>query len=115
MMFKKGTQNFSTSDSTYSIPVVRTRNEDSPATVKWRTKKAQRFEISGLLMFGPGDTEKNISIEPKSYPGPIQPETFQVELFDPSSNVTIGERKTTLVNVTDEGETPARRLSLCLL
>ncbi|XP_028263462.1 integrin beta-4 isoform X2 [Parambassis ranga] len=102
MMFKKGTQNFSTSDSTYSIPVVRTRNEDSPATVKWRTKKAQRFDLSGPLKFGPGDIEKNITIEPKSYPGQIQPETFQVELFDPSSNATIGERKTTLVNVTDE-------------
>uniref|UniRef100_A0A8D2ZQV2 Integrin beta n=1 Tax=Scophthalmus maximus TaxID=52904 RepID=A0A8D2ZQV2_SCOMX len=101
MMFKKGTQNFSTSEPTYTIPVVRTRNQDSPATVKWRTKKAQRFELSGPLKFGPGETEKNIVIEPKSHPGPIQPETFHLELFDPSSNASIGERKTTLVNVTD--------------
>lgn len=103
-MFKKGTQNFTTSDPTYTIPVVRTRNPDSPATVKWRTKKAQRFELSGPLKFGPGETEKNIVIDPTAHPGPIQPETFQVELFDPSSNASVGERKTTLVNVTDGGK-----------
>ncbi|XP_022598691.1 integrin beta-4 isoform X2 [Seriola dumerili] len=101
MMFKKGTQNFTTSDPTYTIPVVRSRNTDSPATVKWRTKKAQRFELSGPLKFGPGETEKNIVIDPKAHPGPIQPETFHLELFDPSSNASVGERKTTLVNVTD--------------
>ncbi|XP_071397592.1 integrin beta-4 [Centroberyx affinis] len=103
MMFKKGTQNFTTSDPTYTIPVVRTRNKDVPATVKWRTKKAQRFELSGPLKFAPGESEKNIVIDPRTHPGPIQPETFQLELFDPSSNTTVGERKTTLVNVTDGG------------
>ncbi|XP_026171140.1 integrin beta-4 isoform X2 [Mastacembelus armatus] len=106
VMFKKGTQNFTTSDPTYTIPVVRTRNEDTPATVKWRTKKAQRFELSGPLKFGPGETEKNIVIEPKVHPGPIHPETFQLELFDPSSNASLGERKTTLVNVTDGAPRP---------
>uniref|UniRef100_A0A3Q1HQ35 Integrin beta n=1 Tax=Anabas testudineus TaxID=64144 RepID=A0A3Q1HQ35_ANATE len=105
MMFKKGTQNFSTLDPIYNIPVVRMRNQDSPATVNWRTKKAQRFELSGPLKFGPGENEKNIVIDPKAYPGPIQPETFQLELFDPSSNASIGERKTTIVNVTDGGKT----------
>ncbi|XP_068439420.1 integrin beta-4 isoform X2 [Clinocottus analis] len=104
MMFKKGAQNFSTSDPTYTVPVVRTRNLDSPATVKWRTKKAQRFELSGPLKFGPGETEKNIVIDPRAHPGPVQPETIQLELFDPGSNATIGDRKTTLVNVTDGGE-----------
>ncbi|KAM9837621.1 integrin beta-4 [Aulostomus maculatus] len=103
VMFKKGTQNFTTSDPSYTIPVVRTRNPDSPATVKWRTKKAQRFELSGPLKFSPGETEKNIVIDPRAHPGPIQPETFQLELFDPSSNATVGERKTTIVNVTDGG------------
>ncbi|XP_035001498.1 integrin beta-4 isoform X1 [Hippoglossus stenolepis] len=107
MMFKKGTQNFSTFDPTYTIPVVRTRNPDSPATVKWRTKKAQRFDLSGLLKFGPGETEKNIVIDPQNHPGPIQPETFHLELFDPSSNASIGERKTTLVNVTEEALLPS--------
>ncbi|XP_037610809.1 integrin beta-4 isoform X2 [Sebastes umbrosus] len=101
MMFKKGTQNFSTSDPTYTIPVVRTRNPDSHATVKWRTKKAQRFELTGPLKFSPGETEKNIVIDPKAHPGPVQPETFHLELFDPSTNASVGERKTTLVNVTD--------------
>lgn len=104
-MFKKGTQNFSTFDPSYVIPVVRTRNPESPATVKWRTRKSQRFELSGPLKFAPGETEKNIIIEPKTHPGPIQPETFQVELYEPSSNTTIGERKTTIVNITDGGTT----------
>lgn len=103
MMFKKGMQNFTTSDPTYIIPVVRTRNTDSPASVKWRTKKAQRFELSGPLKFGPGETEKNIVIDPKAHSGPIKPENFHLELFDPSSNSSIGERKTTIINVTDGG------------
>ncbi|XP_042363419.1 integrin beta-4 isoform X2 [Plectropomus leopardus] len=101
MMFKKGTQNYSTSDPTYTIPVIRTRNPDNLAIAKWRTKKAKRFDLSGPLKFNPGETEKNIVIDPKAHPGPVQPETFQLELFDPSSNTTIGERKTTIVNVTD--------------
>lgn len=98
--FKKANQSFTTSDPMYNIPVVRLRNQDSPATVNWRTKKQ-----SGSLTFGPGENEKNIVIVPKPYAGPIQPDTFQVELFDPSSNASIGERKTTTVNITDGGKT----------
>lgn len=101
MMFKNSNQSFSTSDPTYTIPVVRTRNTDGPATVKWRTKKAQRFDLSGLLKFNPGELEKNIVIDPSVHPGPIQPESFQLELFDPGSNASVGERKTTTVNVTN--------------
>lgn len=101
MMFKNSTQSFSTSDPTYTIPVVRTRNTDSPATVKWRTKKAQRFDLSGPLKFNPGELEKNIVIDPNAHPSPIKPESFQLELFDPSSNASVGERKTTTVNVTN--------------
>lgn len=105
MMFKKSTQNFSTSDPTFSIPVVRSRNQDSSTTVKWRTKKAQRFDLSGPLKFNPGETEKNIVIDTKTLTDPIRPETFQLELFDPSNNASIGERKTTIVNILDAGET----------
>lgn len=105
MMFKKSTQNFTTSDPTFTIPVVRSRNQDSSATIKWRTKKVQHFDLSGSLKFGPGETEKNILIDLKTLPGPIQPETFQLELFDPSNNGSIGERKTTIVNIIDGGET----------
>uniref|UniRef100_A0A3B3VQ41 Integrin, beta 4 n=1 Tax=Poecilia latipinna TaxID=48699 RepID=A0A3B3VQ41_9TELE len=104
MMFKKGNQNFSTLDQTYPIPVVRSRNEDSPATVKWRTKKSQRFDLSGSLKFAPGETEKNIVIEP--FPGSVQPETFQLELYDPSTNAVVGERKNTVVNITEEPRSP---------
>lgn len=103
-MFKKGTQNFSTLDPTYTIPVVRSRNEDNPATVKWRTKKSQRLDLSGSLKFAPGETEKYIVIDPKSHPSPVQPESFQLELFDPSTNAVVGERKNTVVNVTEGSE-----------
>ncbi|XP_045924379.1 integrin beta-4 isoform X1 [Micropterus dolomieu] len=96
VMFKRGAQNFTTSDLSYNIPVVRTRNLDSPVTVKWRTNEALRYKLSGPLMFGPGETENNIVIE-----RPVEPETFQLELSDPSSNAMIGERKTTIVNVID--------------
>ncbi|XP_029691764.1 integrin beta-4 isoform X3 [Takifugu rubripes] len=103
IMFQKSTQNFTTSAPTFTIPVARSRNQDSPATIKWRTKKAQRFDLSGTLKFSPGETEKNILIDPKTLPGQIQPETFQLELFDPSNNASIGERKTTIVNIIDGG------------
>ncbi|XP_023129154.2 integrin beta-4 isoform X4 [Amphiprion ocellaris] len=100
MMFKNGVQSFTTSDPTFTIPVVRTGNQDSPTTVKWRAKKGQP---SGTLKFAPRDTKKDIVIDPKAYPGLNQPGEFQLELFDPSSNASVGERKTTLVKVTDNG------------
>ncbi|XP_043103787.1 integrin beta-4 isoform X2 [Puntigrus tetrazona] len=101
VMFKKSTQTFNTTDPLYSIPVVRTRNQEGPATVYWRTNKASRFDLSSPLKFAPGETEKNIIIDPRSYPSPVTPETFQLELFDPSSNAIIGEKKTSVVNVID--------------
>ncbi|CDQ91470.1 unnamed protein product, partial [Oncorhynchus mykiss] len=101
MMFMKSTQNFSTADPTYSIPVVRTRNQEGPATVHWKTRNAKRFELSGPLKFSPGETEKNIVIDPRPHPGPVKPEMFQLELFDPSTNAAVGERKTTMVTITD--------------
>uniref|UniRef100_A0A672P5V2 Integrin beta n=1 Tax=Sinocyclocheilus grahami TaxID=75366 RepID=A0A672P5V2_SINGR len=101
VMFKKSTQTYNTSDPLYSIPVVRTRNQEGPTTVYWRTNKASRFDLSSPLKFAPGETEKNVVIDPCSYPSPIIPETFQLELFDPSNNAVIGERKTSVVNVID--------------
>lgn len=100
-MFKKSTQTYNTADPLYSIPVVRNPNQVGPTTVYWRTKKASRFDLSGPLKFAPGEMEKNVVIDPRAYPSPIIPETFQLELFDPSNSAVIGERKTTLVNVTD--------------
>ncbi|XP_057212095.1 integrin beta-4 isoform X1 [Triplophysa rosa] len=101
VMFKKSTQTYNIADPIYSIPVVRTRNQEGPTTVYWRTNKASRFDLSGPLKFGPGETEKNVVIDPRAYPSSVIPETFQLELYDPSPNATIGERKTTLVNVFD--------------
>ncbi|KAK9970945.1 hypothetical protein ABG768_026847 [Culter alburnus] len=101
VMFKKGTQTYNTADPLYSIPVVRTRNQEGPATVYWRTNKASRFDISSPLKFAPGEMEKNVVIDPRAYPSPITPETFHLELFDPSNNAILGEKKTTMVNVID--------------
>ncbi|XP_059360036.1 integrin beta-4 isoform X2 [Carassius carassius] len=101
VMFKKSAQTYNTSDSLYSIPVVRTRNQEGPTTVHWRTNKASRFNLSSPLKFAPGETEKNIVIDPRSYLSPIIPETFHLELFDPSNNAIIGEKKTSVVNIID--------------
>uniref|UniRef100_A0A8C9QZ21 Integrin beta n=1 Tax=Scleropages formosus TaxID=113540 RepID=A0A8C9QZ21_SCLFO len=110
VMFQKSTQNFTTTDKEYSIPVVRTRNQDSLATVQWRTRKASRYDLSGPIKFGPGETEKNVVIKPYTYPGAVKPETFQLELYDPSSNAVIGERKTTLVNISEPGENKEKQV-----
>ncbi|MGH0138960.1 UNVERIFIED_CONTAM: hypothetical protein FKN15_036814 [Acipenser sinensis] len=99
VMFKKSNQTYTTRDQLYTVPVVRTRNLESPATVRWRTRNASRFELSSPLKFSPGEAEKNIVIDPRVHPGPIKAETFQLELFDPSDNTVIGERKSTVVSI----------------
>ncbi|CAL9708839.1 unnamed protein product [Knipowitschia caucasica] len=101
VMFKSPSHSFSTSDPLYKIPVIRTQNPGTPATVRWRTKDAQRFDLTGTLKFDPKETEKNIVINPKTYPGPVRPEKFQLELYDPGNNASLGERRATTVNVTD--------------
>uniref|UniRef100_A0A674NUV0 Integrin beta n=1 Tax=Takifugu rubripes TaxID=31033 RepID=A0A674NUV0_TAKRU len=94
---------YSRQDGLVNIPVSREIIEDGRTQVTYRTRDltAQRFDLSGTLKFSPGETEKNILIDPKTLPGQIQPETFQLELFDPSNNASIGERKTTIVNIID--------------
>ncbi|XP_065104464.1 integrin beta-4 isoform X2 [Paramisgurnus dabryanus] len=111
VMFKKGTQTFNTMDPVYSIPVVRTRNQEGPTAVYWRTNKATRFDLSGPLKFAPGETEKNIVIDSRAYSSPVVPENFQLELYDPSPNTTIGERKTTVVNVVERGDGKSQDIS----
>ncbi|KAJ3607772.1 hypothetical protein NHX12_024823 [Muraenolepis orangiensis] len=91
--FKKATHSFLGPDTSCSIPVVRTRNLDVPASVKWRTKHP-RLPLSGSLKFVPGQTEKNIVIDRASLP----PGPAQLELYDPSSSAVLGERPTTTVN-----------------
>uniref|UniRef100_A0A8C2HQW0 Integrin beta n=1 Tax=Cyprinus carpio TaxID=7962 RepID=A0A8C2HQW0_CYPCA len=113
LMFKKSTQTYNTTDLLYSIPVVRTRNQEGSNTVYWRTNKASRFDLSSPLKFVPGESEKNVVIDPHLYPSPVIPETFQLELFDPSNNAIIGERKTTLVKVIDgrgDGKLGSRKI-----
>uniref|UniRef100_A0A7N5ZWY1 Integrin beta n=1 Tax=Anabas testudineus TaxID=64144 RepID=A0A7N5ZWY1_ANATE len=91
---------YSRQDGVANIPISREIIEDGRTQVTYRTRDltAKDKKVSRLICFGPGENEKNIVIDPKAYPGPIQPETFQLELFDPSSNASIGERKTTIVN-----------------
>lgn len=102
--FKKSTQTFSVADAEYSVPVQRTTNLDTPAVVNWRTRKASRFNLQGALNFAPGESKKNVVIKPRAHPGPVKAETFQLELYDPSSNAILGDKKTTLVNVSDSGK-----------
>ncbi|RXM30359.1 Integrin beta-4 [Acipenser ruthenus] len=99
VMFKKSSQTYTTHDQLYTVPVVRTRNLESPATIHWRTRNASRFELSNPLKFSPGEAEKNIVIDPRVHPGPIKAENFQLELFDPSDNTVIGEKKSTVVSI----------------
>jgi len=105
-MFKKATHSFTAADPSYSIPVVRSRNLDVPATAKWRTKNTP-FALTGPIKFGPGQNERNIVIEKASFPpGATAPTGFQLELFDPSSNAVVGERKATVVNIGAAGASP---------
>lgn len=100
IMFKNSTQNFSIADALYTIPVIRTQGLENPSTVNWRTNSS-RFNLSGLVKFAPGEMEKNIVIDPRTQQIPSKPETFQLELYDPSTNSLVRDRKTTLVNLTD--------------
>ncbi|XP_072311845.1 integrin beta-4 [Eucyclogobius newberryi] len=110
VMFKSPTQSFSTTEPLYKVPVIRTRNPGTPATVRWRTKKAQRFDLSGTLKFDPKETEKDIVINPKLYPAPIKQENFQLELFDPGNNAALGEPRTTTVTLTDREISPKQQM-----
>ncbi|XP_060788647.1 integrin beta-4 isoform X2 [Neoarius graeffei] len=100
IMFKNSTQNFSISDALYTVPVIRTQGLENPATVNWRTN-SPRLNMSGLVKFAPGEMEKNIVIDTRTQQIPSKPETFQLELYDPSTNSLVRDRKTTLVNITD--------------
>ncbi|XP_041077441.1 integrin beta-4-like isoform X2 [Polyodon spathula] len=106
VMFKKSSQTYTTQDQLYTVPVVRTRNLESPASIWWRTRNTSRFQLSSPLTFSPGEAEKNIVIDPRVGPGPIKAETFQLELFNPSDNTVIGERKSTVVSVMPSGDFP---------
>ncbi|XP_076860531.1 integrin beta-4 isoform X2 [Brachyhypopomus gauderio] len=101
MMFKNSSQSFNMTDPIYTVPVIRTQGQENPSSVSWRTQNASRFNLSGQLSFAPGEAEKIIMIDPRTHPSPVKPETFQLELFDPSANSYIKERKTTLVNIID--------------
>lgn len=99
IMFKNSTQNFNISDALYTIPVIRTQGLENPSTVNWRTISS-RFNLSGPVKFAPGEMEKNIVIDTRTQQM-LPKESFQLELFDPSANSLIRDRKTTLVNITD--------------
>ncbi|XP_053536504.1 integrin beta-4 isoform X1 [Ictalurus punctatus] len=111
IMFKNTTQNFSISDALYNIPVIRTQGLENPSTVNWRTISS-RFNLSGPVKFAPGDMEKNIVIDPRMQQIPSKPETFQLELYDPSPNSLVRDRKTTLVNITDSKDVLTKTGSL---
>lgn len=105
--FKNNTQMFNVSDRSYNIPVVRTRGLENTSSVNWRTRKSSRLDETGQLKFAPGEAEKNIVIDPHSRQSPIMPETFELELFEPSPNSSVKDGKTTQVNIDNRGESPS--------
>ncbi|MCJ8734568.1 hypothetical protein PDJAM_G00236890 [Pangasius djambal] len=100
IMFKNSTQTFNISDALYTIPVIRTQGLENPSTVNWRTISS-RFNLSGLVKFAPGEMEKNIVIDTHTQQIPAKPENFQLELYDPSANSLVRDRKTTTVKIID--------------
>uniref|UniRef100_A0A8K9UHQ9 Integrin beta n=1 Tax=Oncorhynchus mykiss TaxID=8022 RepID=A0A8K9UHQ9_ONCMY len=96
MSFLQPSYTYSRQDRVANIPISREIIEDGHTQVTYRTRDltakdkkvthASRFELSGPLKFSPGETEKNIVIDPRPHPGPVKPEMFQLELFDPSTN-----------------------------
>ncbi|XP_053092108.1 integrin beta-4 isoform X2 [Pangasianodon hypophthalmus] len=100
IMFKNSTQTFNISDALYTIPVIRTQGLENPSTVNWRTISS-RFNLSGLVKFAPGEMEKNIVIDTLTQQIPPKPENFQLELYDPSANSLVRDRKTTAVKIID--------------
>uniref|UniRef100_A0A3Q2YF17 Integrin beta n=1 Tax=Hippocampus comes TaxID=109280 RepID=A0A3Q2YF17_HIPCM len=90
---------YSRQDGVANIPISREIIEDGRSQVSYRTRdltKGQRLDLSGLLKFKPGETEKNIVFDPRTHSALGQPDSFQLELLEPSSNATIGERKNTV-------------------
>uniref|UniRef100_A0A3Q2Z848 Integrin beta n=1 Tax=Hippocampus comes TaxID=109280 RepID=A0A3Q2Z848_HIPCM len=97
---------YSRQDGVANIPISREIIEDGRSQVSYRTRdltKGQRLDLSGLLKFKPGETEKNIVFDPRTHSALGQPDSFQLELLEPSSNATIGERKNTVVTVVEGG------------
>uniref|UniRef100_A0A8C7PP43 Integrin beta n=1 Tax=Oncorhynchus mykiss TaxID=8022 RepID=A0A8C7PP43_ONCMY len=106
MSFLQPSYTYSRQDRVANIPISREIIEDGHTQVTYRTrdltaKDKKVTHLSGPLKFSPGETEKNIVIDPRPHPGPVKPEMFQLELFDPSTNAAVGERKTTMVTITD--------------
>lgn len=101
IMFKNSTQNFNISDALYTVPVIRTQGLENPSTVNWRTVNSPRIHHSGLVKFAPGEMEKNIVIDSRTQQISSKPESFQLELYEPSTNSLVRDRKTTLVNIVD--------------
>ncbi|XP_066499825.1 integrin beta-4 isoform X2 [Hoplias malabaricus] len=100
--FKNSTQTFNLTDPVYPVPVTRTPSQEN-SSVNWRIRNSSRLNQTGQVRFSPGDTEKIISIDARPNQNP-KPETFDVELFDPSPSTTILDRKTTQVNVINRGD-----------
>uniref|UniRef100_A0A3B1JGI3 Integrin beta n=1 Tax=Astyanax mexicanus TaxID=7994 RepID=A0A3B1JGI3_ASTMX len=97
--FKNNKQSFFVGDPVYNIPVIRTQGQENQSTMNWRVRNSSQLNQTGQLKFAPGEVEKNITLNPLSAQGPIKPETFELELFDPSANNAIRDK--TQVDIID--------------
>ncbi|XP_043940907.1 integrin beta-4 isoform X2 [Protopterus annectens] len=108
VLFKKAFQQFSPYDTQYPIPVIRTKGQDGPVVVHWKTLSADRSTPScyagqsGILRFNDGETERNIVFDTAKGHSPLKPESFQVVMHSPEGGAELGERQATLVTILPE-------------
>ncbi|XP_015920946.1 sodium/calcium exchanger Calx [Parasteatoda tepidariorum] len=92
------------------VPVVRTHGVDGTVKTKWRT--IDRTAVSGKdyyggegeIVFDHGEVEKNIEIQIVDDFNAEKDEHFEVELFDATGGVTIGQINRSTVTITNDDD-----------
>lgn len=92
------------------IPVVRNQGADGIVSTKWRT--IDRTAVTGKdyiggegeITFAHGEVEKNIEIRIVDDFDAEKDEHFEVELFEPSGGVTIGQVNRSTVTITNDDD-----------
>lgn len=94
-------------DFSVTIPVTRTGNTSTTATVNYTTQNgtasagSDYLSTSGTLTFNPGETTKNIVVSLLNDAPPEPTETFTVRLSNPTGGFSIGAPSTFVVTILD--------------
>ncbi|XP_006001743.1 integrin beta-4 isoform X1 [Latimeria chalumnae] len=116
LMFKQGVQKFPAPKNQYSIPVLRTRGQDGPVAVHWKTEPTDLSNPSpqagqtGILKFNHGETTKDIIVDGSKGRGKVTPDSFQVTMHSPEGGAQLGERTSTLVSIMPHDQMDTRQL-----